>query len=167
LRRALATITHGLNRATAIVCGMMLIALTASAMLQVIYRYVLLEPLIWSDEACRHLLVWISFLTGGLVIAQRLNPRVEFFEARLSPTLRRAIAMAIDASIVAFLVFLAVVGYEVAVTYASYRTLGTGIPQSWPRLALPAGAVVMAINALDQLARRMAEDGASGGGKAA
>ena len=45
--------------------SMMLTALTALVILQVIMRYFVNNPLTWSEELCRMLLVWSGFFSIG------------------------------------------------------------------------------------------------------
>ena len=56
----------------ALVAGMMAITVVVTC-LQVIYRYVLNDALIWAEEICRYLLVWTSFLAAGLAFRTALH----------------------------------------------------------------------------------------------
>jgi TRAP-type C4-dicarboxylate transport system permease small subunit len=142
---------RALNRATIVVVGALTLVLTGVVLLQVLYRYVLELPLVWSDEAARHLLVWLSFVGGGVGIAQALHPRIELIDALRAPRIRRTIEIVISVAVLAFLGCLVVVSTDVAKAYNVYRSLGTGLPQSLPRSALPVGACLMAINVLARL----------------
>ena len=57
ITRAALACARGLNRATIVVIGVLMLVLTSIVILQVVYRYLLELPLVWSDEAARHLLV--------------------------------------------------------------------------------------------------------------
>ena len=149
--RAVLAGTRGLNRAAIAGVGVLMLVLTGIVVLQVLYRYVLELPLVWSDEAARHLLVWLSFLGGGVAIAQNLHPRIELIDSLPSVWARSAIEIAVSILVLAFLVGLFLISLDVAITYNSYRSLGLGLPQSIPRMALPVGACLMAINMLAKL----------------
>lgn len=151
ITRAALACARGLNRATIVVIGVLMLVLTSIVILQVVYRYVLELPLVWSDEAARHLLVWLSFLGGGVAIARGLHPRIEIIDALRAPAVQKAVQIVVSVAILAFLVCLIVISADVARTYHVYRSLGTGLPQSLPRAALPVGACLMAINVLARL----------------
>ncbi len=143
--------TRGCNSMAIIATGLLMLALMAVVVMQVFYRYVLELPLVWSDEAARHLLVWLSFVGGGVAIARNLHPRIELVDSIQSDKVRRAIAIFISSIAVAFLVLLFFISLEVAIIYNGYRSLGLGLPQSIPRLALPVGACLMAVNILARM----------------
>lgn len=152
--------TRGLNRASIVVVGLLVLALTAVVLLQVLYRYVLELPLVWSDEAARHLLVWLSFVGGGVAIAQNLHPRIELIDSLRSATALRAIEVVVSVLVLAFLIVLFFISADVARTYNAYRSLGLDMPQSIPRTALPVGACLMAINVLAKLLEAVGGGGA-------
>ena len=151
LTRAVLAGVRALNRATLVVISVLMLVLTTVVLMQVLYRYVLELPLVWSDEAARHLLVWLSFLGGGVAIAKGLNPRIELVDALQVPQARRAIEVVVSIVVLAFLLCLVWISVEVAKAYSGYHSLGTGLPQSLPRAALPVGGCLMAINVLARL----------------
>jgi TRAP-type transport system small permease protein len=151
ITRAVIAVAGGVNRASIVVIGVLMLALTGVVLLQVLYRYVLELPLVWSDEAARHMLVWLSFLGGGVAVAQGLHPRIELIDALRAPSVQRAVRVLVSAAILSFLGCLLVISADVAKAYNVYRSLGTGLPQSLPRAALPVGACLMAINVLARL----------------
>ena len=151
LTHSVVAVTRAVNRAALASCGVLMLALTAVVLLQVLFRYVLELPLTWSDEAARHLLVWLSFMGGGIAIAGHLHPRIELIDSLGSPRMRRGIEAFVALLILAFLVGLFVISLDVALTYNKYHSLALGLPQSVPRLALSVGAILMAINTLSKL----------------
>jgi TRAP-type C4-dicarboxylate transport system permease small subunit len=153
--RAVVGVARAVNRGTIVACGLFMAALTFVVLLQVLYRYVLELPLIWSEEAARHLLVWLSFIGGGVAIAQTLNPRIEVIDSLCSAAARRWIEVVISILVLMFLIGFIAISMDVALTYSRYRTLALGLPQSVPRLALPVSGCLMAINTLAKLLERI------------
>jgi len=149
--RAVLAGARSVNRGAIVVTAVIMLVLTVVVVLQVVYRYVLELPLVWSDEAARHLLVWLTFVGGGVAIAQGLHPRIELIDSLQAPNVRKAIELVVSLAVFAFLVVLCFVSADVAKTYNAYLSLGLGIPQSIPRIALPVGACLMAINVLAKL----------------
>jgi TRAP-type C4-dicarboxylate transport system permease small subunit len=155
LSRLVVAAVRSVNRATLVACALLMLALTVVVLLQVLYRYVLELPLTWSDEAARHLLVWLSFIGGGIAIARQLNPRIEIIDSLCPPRVRRGIEIAISMLVLGFLACFLVISFDVARTYNAYRSLSLGLPQSVPRLALPVGACLMALNAAARLLEQL------------
>jgi TRAP-type C4-dicarboxylate transport system permease small subunit len=147
--------TRVVNRASVVMVGILALGLTVVVLLQVLYRYVLELPLVWSDEAARHLLVWLSFTGGGVAIAQRLHPRIELIDSLRVPRARKVVEISILLLVLAFLVVLFFISADVARTYNTYRSLGLGLPQSIPRSAIPVGACLMAINVFARLLEQL------------
>ncbi|HVO87926.1 MAG TPA: TRAP transporter small permease [Casimicrobiaceae bacterium] len=155
LSASVVALARWLNRIALVACGLLMLALTTVVLLQVLYRYVLELPLVWSDEAARHLLVWVSLIAGGIAVAQRLNPRIELIDSLRAAPLRRVVEIIVLLLVLGFLAEFIVISFEVAKTYNAYRSLSLGLPQSVPRLALPVGACLMAINVLAQLLEKL------------
>ena len=114
--RLVVAAVRGVNRATLVACALLMLALTVVVLLQVLYRYLLELPLTWSDEAARHLLVWLSFIGGGIAIARQLNPRIEIIDGLRSRRVRRGIEIAISLLVLGFLGCFLVISFDVAQT---------------------------------------------------
>ena len=65
-----------LNRLCLGVGTVMLVAMTAMVVVQIIGRYVLATPPSWTEEAARYLLVWLSFLGATCAFHDRLDPKL-------------------------------------------------------------------------------------------
>lgn len=66
----------------AITC-LLLVAVFAVVMLQVVTRYVFGSPLAWTEEIARFLLVWLTFVGAGYVTSRRLHIVVDVLVAKL------------------------------------------------------------------------------------
>lgn len=71
-------------------------------LLQVFFRYVLNDPLTWSEELARYLFIWCAFL--GWILASRRHSHLamSFVVERLPSRAQAAIAIAIEAATIAF-----------------------------------------------------------------
>lgn len=141
----------GINQLTAVICVSLLTALIVISALQVFFRYILEEPMIWSEEAARYLLIWLSFAAGGLVMSSDGHPRVEVLSSILSKRVQALIDLAVQALIFFFLVVFVYVSADLAQRYIAFNSLGTGLSQSVPRYALPVGGFLMMINLLPRM----------------
>lgn len=78
-----------------------LLALLGTVVAGVAFR-ALDDPLIWSDEAARYLMVWLAFLGLMLAARRRLHIRVNVLLDRLTGRARRLAEAAIQLAVCAF-----------------------------------------------------------------
>jgi TRAP-type C4-dicarboxylate transport system permease small subunit len=75
---------------------------------QVIYRYAVQEPIVWSEEFTTLCYQWLSYLGAALAVRYRAHYGVDFLVRFLGPPLRRALEWvehAVVWSLAAFMVF--------------------------------------------------------------
>ncbi|MGC4026902.1 MAG: TRAP transporter small permease subunit [Mesorhizobium sp.] len=139
----------------------MLMLLLAIMSLQIILRYVFGASLIWAEESCRYLLIWVSFLAVTLAYERGEVAMVPMLRDALSRSAGLALAML---SNVLALILLAVLIYY-GVIYAE-RLGSSPIPalqflfgdlfgphfpvptMFWVYIALPIGLLMFAIRLL-------------------
>jgi TRAP-type C4-dicarboxylate transport system permease small subunit len=82
------------------------VALVVVATTQVLFRYVLVLPLPWTEELARFLLVWVTFLGAASITRRKMHIRVDYFSARFSLRLQTILRMVIYLLIFLFLIIL-------------------------------------------------------------
>lgn len=123
--------------------GAMFLAIVALTTLQVAARYLFAQPLIWSEEVSKLLLVWLVFLGAAAVTFDGRHLDVDVLFRAAPPWLRwglRAVNLA------AALFFLGAMGwYSIEVIeIESWASLGAlGISAAWVRLPAAVGAALM------------------------
>ena len=70
LRAIASRLDHWVARIEIVAIVLLVALLTAVTFAQVITRYVLSDPLIWSEEAARYLFVWVSMIGAALAIRE-------------------------------------------------------------------------------------------------
>ena len=121
--------------------------------LQVVFRYLLRQPLFWSEELPRYLLIWMSFLAAALAQKSEAHINISLALAPLPSAWRRAVRILTNLIILAFLVVLVYSGALVVGITASHRSTALQIPMAAVYLALPVGAVLMSIYLVLQIAQ--------------
>jgi TRAP-type C4-dicarboxylate transport system permease small subunit len=91
-------------------------------MAQIVCRYFLLSPLVWSEELSRAVFIWVSLMGWVLATRNGSHIRITFFANRLPAPLERALAVFMQLMTVAFLVVLGVYG-----SIMTWRTLGRSL----------------------------------------
>src|SRR5690242_19302586 len=74
-----------------IVAGGLLVAMAITVVLQVVFRYILLRPISWSEEVCRDAFIWLSTLSAALGVKYWLHFSIEALVKRLPGRLRRTV----------------------------------------------------------------------------
>ena len=62
-----------------IICGLLFLAILVVTVLQIVLRFVFNEPLVWSEELARYMLIWLTFLGAGVVAWDGRHLSVDIF----------------------------------------------------------------------------------------
>jgi TRAP-type transport system small permease protein len=120
--------------------------------LQVMFRYLLRQPLFWSEELPRYLLIWMSFLAAAVAQKQDAHINITLCLAPLSARTRRLLKILTDAVILAFLWILVYSGGLVTSITAHHRSTALQLPMGLVYAALPVGAILMSLYLVLQIA---------------
>ncbi|WP_461210835.1 TRAP transporter small permease [Desulfocurvus sp. DL9XJH121] len=127
-------------------------AMTVLIFGQVVCRYVLQNPLSWSEELARYLFVWLTFCGASVAFYEDTHIKVSYFvDSVPNPRLRGAVNLLADALCLWFLWVFVKDGFVV-----SSRVMALGQVSSsmgWLSvgavyLAIPIGSLFMALNVL-------------------
>jgi len=76
--------------------GMLLIAMTAIILVQIVFRCVLNDSLIWTEEVSKTLMVWGAFLIAPWAYRNGANVSIQMFTDELPLTLQRLLHLALN-----------------------------------------------------------------------
>jgi TRAP-type transport system small permease protein len=127
----------------------MLIA--AVVFLQVVFRYVLQQPLFWSEELPRYLLIWMSFLAAALAQKSEAHINITLALTPLPAAAQRWVRLLTNLVILGFLGVLVYSGSLVTRITAAHRSTALQIPMAAVYAALPIGAALMALYLILQI----------------
>lgn len=119
--------------------GMLVVVLAS-----VVSRFALASPLIWSDEATRFLLVWISFLGAGLATRDAKELAARELAMLLPPATLRIVELGIAIASLAFLVVFVIAGIRMLPVAHDNVSEILEVPYSVIYLAAPLGGAIMA-----------------------
>ncbi len=122
--------------------------MTVVVLLQVIYRYLLMQPLYWSEELARYLFVWISILGAAMSVHRRGHFGMDFFFRKLPLRWRRRSASFISLLMGIVVIVLLVQGIVLVQKTADQQSPAMEISMGWAYASLPVGATLMAIHLL-------------------
>ena len=119
----------------------------------VVWRYVLHEPLIWSDELASILFLWLAMLGSVVALRRGEHMRMTAVVGKLSPGMRAVLDLVAIAAAVAFLTLVLHPAIEFAADEVFVTTPALEIANSWRAAALPTGIGLMLLVGLVQLFR--------------
>jgi TRAP-type C4-dicarboxylate transport system permease small subunit len=134
-----------LTRMTESIAALLLVAVVLMNLAQVFFRYVLVQPLSWSEESMRYTTTWMVLLAGSAALFRGEHMAINLFENVRSHGLRRAIELAVLVSIAVFSALLMWKGYPAAIENMRQVSPAMRVPMTLPYLAIPIGATLMLI----------------------
>lgn len=126
------------------------IALTLVVSFQVITRYVLHTPLLWSEEVARFLLFWVALMGAGMSVKTRRHFTIELISVEKTHNrfLRKTLRLIPDICILLFGLLMTIVGYKYCVMGGLRVATNSRINMSNVFAAIPIAGITMAIFSL-------------------
>jgi tripartite ATP-independent transporter DctM subunit len=119
----------------------------------VVARYVLHQPLIWSDELASMLFLWLAMLGAAVAFRRAEHMRMTAVIGSAAPAVRFYLDAVATCAALAFLILIVHPSYEYAYEESFITTPALQISNTWRAAALPIGVCLMAAFALLRLAR--------------
>ena len=154
IQRAWLTLDRGIE---ALAC-VILIALLSCVTLGVITR-ALDDPLIWTDEISRFLMVWLAVFGWILASRRRTHVRIRFFQELLPRRARKASEFVIQFALLIFGIGVAI--YAVGLTVRNFDLEATTVPISfaWMYAPMVLAGIITAGQALSEIIELGRRDG--------
>jgi TRAP-type C4-dicarboxylate transport system permease small subunit len=123
-----------------IITGLM----TLTIILQIFSRYIMKNPLPWTEELARYLMIWMVFMGASCVIKKWDNIYVDFFINLLNKRHRDKAVLAQKFVILSLLIF----SFYLCITVfpkvsASQTTAALGVSMLWPQSSMIVGFFLM------------------------
>ena len=127
---------------------------------QVVFRYLLGESLIWAEEVCRYLIIWMTFLFAGAAFQRGEMVAVEMLVRAVPRPVRLVLVVVGYGLSLALLAAIVVYGWRFAVLNGRQtipaadfiwsaivgREAPLGLSIFWIYLAVPAGAAILFVH---------------------
>lgn len=139
---------HLLAKAEAGALIILVSAVTVVVFLQVIYRYVLIQPLYWSEELARYIFIWLSILGAVLGVQKRGHFGLDFFYRMLPERGRGFLHLLINLLMGGISLVILIQGVKLVQATALQKSPAMEISMGWAYACLPVGAGLMAIHLL-------------------
>ncbi len=138
-----------LEKATTILGVIIFSIMVVSVLMGVFYRYILFNPLPWSDELAVYCMIWIGYLGVGIALKYNEHPALEFIVDKLPTGARKMLKIFVYLAILIFLTVVMFWGFRYAISSGSFRMSSSlGIKMTIPLLSVPVGCLLGVIQLL-------------------
>lgn len=133
-----------IEMSTGSLCVLFFAGMTFVTLLGVFYRYVLNDPIIWTNESARFLMLWTGFLAINIAMRKSEHIRIDILVNLLPSWMSKLLGYFVDVLIGYFLILLLVKGWLMA---SNTMMTGFTMPVSmfWIYVSVPFGALVTLI----------------------
>lgn len=125
---------------------MMLFVMVVVVFMQVLFRFVIDQPLAWTEEVARYLLVWITFLGAAYAMSVKAHPSVEVFVERVNPKFRKVLLVL--STIFSVIFFVVIIGQSIEMVSRSMLQTSAvlQIPMGYVYMIIPIASGLYLIN---------------------
>ena len=152
-RSAVAAMESFLGTLVEIPAALLVVAEIVVLFAGVVARYVVQQPLIWSDELASILFLWLAMLGAVVAFRRSEHMRMTAVVSSAGPTLRAYLDVVATCAALAFLLLVVAPSYEYAYEESFITTPALQISNSWRAAALPVGICLMVLFAVLRLIR--------------
>lgn len=117
-------------------------------LMQIVSRFVIQQPIGWSEPMLTYMFVWACFLGASLAVAYRAHFEVELFVDRLSPGVQRLMAIFVQILLIAFSGVMVWKGLVLVEANQTQEMAAMPFSMVWPYLAMPVAGLFTIIHCL-------------------
>jgi len=122
----------------------------------VLFRYVVGQPLIWTEEVQRYLMIWVAFLGSVACLGRGEHMGIDLVTAWLPAAAGKLLRIVLLGLTLGFCGVLVVKGIPLALGNAAQLSPAARIPMTYPYLAVGIGGALMLAVGLLRIRRLLA-----------
>lgn len=146
-------VVAALRRAREVTVMVLMAVLVVVVVASVIFRYVLLAPLSWSEEVGRYLMIWVGFLAASIAIQQGMHVGIDFLVNWVRPEVAAWLRRVARVLTAVFLLIVTVYGFVLVINLWDQWSPVLQFRMTWPYLAIPVGCLLMLLELVVPSAR--------------
>ena len=121
--------------------------------MQVCFRYVLNQPLAWTEEVARHLMVWSALLGAAVAYRRKGHLGMDILVMHLPRPWQRRVEIVLQALSIAFFGLLVIHGIPLVERTMRQLSSAIRIPMGYIYLSIPVGSALILLFAIERLIR--------------
>jgi TRAP-type C4-dicarboxylate transport system permease small subunit len=129
-----------------LIAGMVVLIAT-----QVCFRYVLNEPLAWTEEVARHLMIWSALLGAAVAYRRKGHLGMDILVMHLPERWKRIVETLLQAISIGFFGLLVIHGIPLVERTMRQFSSAIRIPMGYIYLAIPVGSALVLLFAIEKL----------------
>jgi TRAP-type C4-dicarboxylate transport system permease small subunit len=145
MRDFLVTIRQAVDGMIRWIIIVLMLFMTVTVSLQIVFRYVFNVPLGWSEEVARFSFVWVSFFGASALMRVQEHINVTVFVDRFPARLRAGAVLVANLCGLICVYFFLIGGIALTTNEWSQLAPATQVPMGWIYLVIPVSAGLMAI----------------------
>lgn len=122
-----------------------------TVLMGVLYRYVLRNPLGWTEELARFLMIWAALLAISVCIYYKEHVSIQIFIQLLPIKVAKVITFFINILVTIFLGVLTYKGFEMAQNASVQYSFALRISMLWPLMSVPVSGALALIQQIIQI----------------
>ncbi|HEY8343666.1 MAG TPA: TRAP transporter small permease [Bacillota bacterium] len=134
--------TTGVNKVIDLFCILVQILMVLVVVLQVFYRYVLVNPLGWTEEVGIMTMIAMTFIGSYLAFRDKKHMRISLLYNKLGKKTQTSLLVIGNVLMVVMNVFIFIYGLNFVQAFLGMNSPYLGIPMSWVYGMVPVGAVL-------------------------
>jgi TRAP-type C4-dicarboxylate transport system permease small subunit len=143
LRASVLQLDDAVGTAEAWILSVLMAAITIVVFIQVVFRFVLNDPLTWTDETSRYLLIWISLIGAAAAVRLGAHYGMTIVIDHFAPAPRR-LGVAFGSLVIAgFVVIIFTYGVIDTMNASRQQSITLPMRMHWAYLAIPVGSGLM------------------------
>jgi len=144
-RTILEKLSYYIDKTIGIICIIMGMTMTVTTLVGILFRYVMTNPLPWTEELARYSMIWMGLLAISMGVRRNLHLGVELFIKKLPKVLRRIVTYITRILIGYFLYILTIYGYKMAMNGLRQTAPALQISMSYVLIAIPISTLLALI----------------------
>ena len=138
-----------------LIAKILVVAILVVLAAQVVFRFVLNQSLIWSEEVAAWCMVWVVYLGAAALMRRSEHVSIPFFVSLLPERLRRVGMLCGSFATCLGVLFVTWFGVQIVLGTFHIVSQSTGINSRWVKLCIPVSGAVMSLFALRRLVEEL------------
>jgi len=142
------SVSDNIDRVIGYACIAFGMAMTVSTLVGILFRYVMTNPLPWTEELARYTMIWMGLLAVSMGVKRETHLGLTLIVDKFPTLIRRFLKVVTRVLIGAFLLVLLVYGYKMALG-GRYQTMpALRLPMVYVLIAVPISALASLVQLL-------------------
>ena len=136
-----------------VLMAVLIVAMVLLIASQVGFRYILNQPLAWTEEVARHLMIWAGLLGAAVAYRRKGHLGMDILVMHLGKPWRRVVELILQVLSIGFFGILVIHGIPLVERTMRQFSSAIRIPMGYIYASIPAGAALILLFAVERIVR--------------